>query len=115
MSLKISIRTAKLLEASGDVVVIGVWAHGATKAKKATRAAVDPLAPIERAMGGGLARVMAKEEFKGKRDQQLRVPTLGKVPGDAIVLIGLGDPGSMTDAEARAFAGKAARAANAEK
>jgi leucyl aminopeptidase len=116
MSLKISIRTAKLLETSGDVVVIGVWTHGSNKAKsKGKKGEPELLAPIERALGGGLARVMAKEDFKGKRDQQLRVPTFGKLPGDALVLIGLGDPDAMTDVEARAFAGKAARAANAEK
>jgi leucyl aminopeptidase len=116
MSLKISIRTAKLLEASGDVVVVGVWAEGGSKAKrKAKKGEPDLLAPIERALGAGLARVITKEEFKGKRDQQLRIPTLGKVPGDALILIGLGDPEKMTDVEARAFAAKAARAANGEK
>jgi leucyl aminopeptidase len=113
MSLKISIRTAKLGEASGDVVVVGVWAP--TKKKSGKKGDQDALAPLDRALGGGLSRVIAKEEFKAKRDQILRVPTFGKLPADVLVLVGLGDPETMTDWEARAFAGKAARAANAEK
>jgi leucyl aminopeptidase len=112
MSLKISIRTAKPLETAGDVVVIGVWAFGKKKAKKGE---VDPLSALDRALGGGLSRVIAKEDFKGKRDQQIRLATPGKLSADAVVLIGLGEPDAMTDPEARAFAAKAARAANAEK
>jgi leucyl aminopeptidase len=112
MPLKISIRTARPLDVSGDVVVLGVWTLPPEKKKKG---APEPLAAVDRALAGGLLRVMSREDFKGKRDQQLRIPTLGRIAADTLILIGLGDPESMTDAEARMFAGKAARAANAEK
>ena len=113
MSLKISIRTAKPLEAPGDVLVVGVWALAKKKSSKKGEA--DALAWFERPLGGALARAIAKEDFKGKRDQQLRLSTLGKLPFDSVFLVGLGEPGAMTDAEARSFAAKAARAANGEK
>ncbi len=113
MPLKIAVRSAKPLDVGADVAVIGVWSNEVGRKKK--KGAPDPLAALDRALGGGLSRVIANEEFKGKKDQQLRVPALGKMPFDALIVIGLGDPAAMTDAEARAFAGKAARAANGEK
>ena len=111
MPLKISIRTAKPLEVSGDVIAIGVWALPAKKKKDAP----DPFAALDRGLGGGLAKVIAKEDFKGKKDQQIRVGTPAKLAAESVLLLGLGEADAMTDAEARAFAGKAARAANGEK
>ena len=43
--------------------------------------------------------------IKGKRDQQLRVQTLGRLGAHTVILVGLGDPDAITDAETRAFAG----------
>src|SRR5262249_15278172 len=43
------------------------------------------------------------------------VATLGKLSAAKLVVIGLGDPKDLTDADVRAFAAKAARAANTEK
>jgi leucyl aminopeptidase len=113
MPLKISVRSAQPLDVSADVVVIGVWTLPSEKKKK--KGAADPLAAVDRALGGGLTKVMAREDFRGKREQQIRLPTLGRLAADALVVIGLGDREGATEADVRAFAGKAARAANAEK
>jgi leucyl aminopeptidase len=115
MPLTLSIRTAKPLETAADVLVLGVWAFAAKDGKKAKGALAEPLDSLDRALGGGLAELVEKEEFTAKRDQTLSVPTLGKLPAARIVVMGLGAKSGFGDAEARAFAAKAARAANGEK
>jgi leucyl aminopeptidase len=122
MPLKISVRTAKALETKADVIVIGVWALAPKKAAAGKATATPKLAPlsepldaIDQALGGGLAGVVAKDEFTGKRDQVLALTTFGRAPADRIILIGLGPKAGFGDAEARAFSAKAARTANSEK
>jgi leucyl aminopeptidase len=112
MPLQITVRTAQPAAVSGDVLVVGVFALGP---KKKTRGAPDMLSAIDRALGGGLSKLFVREDFKGKKDQVARVPTFGKLPVHTLVVLGLGNASEMTDAEARSFAGRAARAAQTEK
>jgi leucyl aminopeptidase len=111
MPLIINVRTAKPLEAAADVLVIGVWAQPAKKAKGLG----EPLDEIDAALGGGLARICEKEEFAGKKDQTISLATMGRIQPERLVIIGLGPRAGYGDSEARAFAAKAARAANGEK
>jgi leucyl aminopeptidase len=112
MPLQITVRTAKPAAVAGDVLVVGAFSGASVKKKKG---APDALALLDRALGGGLSKLMAREEFKAKKDQSVRLPILGKIPFHTLIVLGLGDPKAMTDAEARAFAGRAARAAQGEK
>ena len=111
MPLTINVRTAKPLDATADVIVLGVWAQPAKKGKGLG----EPLDAIDQALGGGLARIVEKEEFTAKRDQTLSLATMGRVKADRIVVIGLGAKSGYVDADARSFAAKAARLANGEK
>jgi leucyl aminopeptidase len=124
--LTLSIRTAKPLEIATDVLVLGVWAFttkeaakqakkGAKSAPSAKAALPEPLEALDQALGGGLAAIVAREEFTGKRDQTIAIPTLGKLPATKILVVGLGARGGYTDGDTRSFAAKAARSANAEK
>ncbi len=70
---------------------------------------------LDRALGGGVSRLLAKEDFTGKKDQMLSVPTLGRLPAAKLVLLGVGDRDKAGPAEVRSFAAKAARIANGEK
>jgi leucyl aminopeptidase len=137
MPLTLSIRAAKPLETPADLLVLGVWAHAAKDAKgkdgkdakegKAGKATKDgaksagpaplaePLASLDLALGGGLAQLIEREEFTGKRDQTLSIPTLGRLPQGRVLVIGLGPRSGFGDGEARSFAAKAARSANGEK
>ena len=110
MPLKISARSAQPVESNADVVVVGVWSLANSKKSR-----LAELGDLDRALGGGLGRMIAKEDFKGKRDQSLTLPTLGRLPANKLVILGLGSHDDFNDADARAFAAKAARAANAEK
>src|SRR5262249_42953121 len=74
----------------------------------------EPFKSLDEAIGG-ISNLAAKEEFTGKKDQSLSIPTLGKLSAGRILLLGLGEQGGFSHADARAFAAKAARAANGEK
>ena len=115
MPLTLSIRTGKPLETAADVLVVGVWGFSGKETKKAKAGLGEQIDALDRALGGGLAALIAKEEFTAKRDQTLSIATLGKLPAPRLLLMGLGAKGGFGDTEARTFAAKAARAANGEK
>jgi leucyl aminopeptidase len=112
MPLQITVRAAKPVAVAGDVIVVGVWTRALRSKKKG---ALDPLAPFERALGGGLSTLLQREEFGGKKDQSVRVQTLGKLPAHTLFIFGLGEAGALTDADVRSFAARAARAAQGDK
>lgn len=107
--MKINVRSASPTAADAEVVVLGVWQ---TTAKKGPSSAA--LDAVDHALGGGLGALMQAEEFTAKRDQTLILPTLGKIPAKKVIVLGLGPKESPADGEARAFAARAARAANSE-
>ncbi len=140
MPLTISVRTAKALDTKADVLVIGVWSShpgakkgakkadggggkranakqsGAAKSGKAESAPLaESLALVDAALGGGLASILEKEEFTAKRDQTVSLPTFGRIGAGRVYLVGLGPRNGFGDADARAFAARAARTANSEK
>ena len=111
MPIKITARSAQPFDITADTVVVGVYTLPAAKGE----AAPAPLKDLDAALGGALAKIVKKEEFTGKRDQILSIPTFGFVSAEKLVLVGLGDRAKFGDADARTFAGKAARAANVDK
>lgn len=111
MPLKITVRSVMPARESGDVIVVGVAATTGAK-KKNDR---TPLDGFDRALGGALGRLIKKEEFKGKKDSQVSISTLGRVKADRLVVMGLGDVSKLTAGDIRTFAAKAARLANGDK
>jgi leucyl aminopeptidase len=111
MPLKISVRSVLPAREAGDVIVVGVPTLGGAK-KKNQR---SPLDGLDKALGGALGRLIKKDEFKAKKDQQLSISTLGRVKADRLILIGLGDIAKLSSGDLRTFAAKAARTANGDK
>ncbi|CAN5914680.1 hypothetical protein BH11MYX4_BH11MYX4_51080 [soil metagenome] len=111
MPLKITVRSVLPARETGDLMVVGVPTLGGAKKKNQRQ----PLDGFDRALGGAFARLLKKEEFKGKKEQQLSTATLGKVKADRLVLIGLGDLAKLSAGDIRTFAAKAARVANGDK
>src|SRR5438874_5842880 len=70
----------------------------------------EPLASIDTTLAGGLAKLVAREEFKAQKDQQLEVPAVGG-HFSKIVLLGTGARGQISNADYRMLAARAARAA----
>src|SRR4051794_19353873 len=113
MPLKISVRSVLPARETGDLMVVGVSTLGGASSKK--KNSRSPLDGFDRALGGALGRLLKKEEFKGKKDQQVSLPPLGRVKADRFVLRGLGDVATPGPGDIPPFAAKAARAANADK
>ncbi|MBN9167816.1 MAG: leucyl aminopeptidase [Myxococcales bacterium] len=111
MPLKISVRSVLPSREAGDIIVVGTPLFGG-RAKKNQRTTLDG---FDRALGGALGRLIKKEEFKGKKDQQIALSTLGRVKADRLIVVGLGDVTKLGPGDVRTFAAKAARAANADK
>lgn len=113
MPLKISVRSVQPSRETGDLVVVAALANHATSKNKKKND--DGLDGLDRALGGALGRLLKKEDFKGKKDQQVSLSTLGRLKADRLVVIGLGDAEKLSPGDVRTFAAKAARAANADK
>jgi leucyl aminopeptidase len=110
MPLDIQLRVVQPLDMAADVLVVGVVQAGG-------KAPLLPpaLKPIDAALGGALAKVVAREEFIGKRDQAISLATLGRIPAEKVIALGLGDRHALHGGGLRTFAARAARAANGEK
>ncbi len=116
MPLKITVRSVLPARETGDLMVVGVPLLGApARAGAKKRNQRLPLDGFDRALGVSFARLLKKEEFKGKKDQQLSTATFGKVNAARLVLIGLGDVAKLGPGDIRTFAAKAARIANSDK
>lgn len=111
MPLKITVRSVLPAREVGDITVVGTPLLGG-RATKNQRTILDG---FDRALGGALGRLIKKEEFKGKKDQQISLSTLGRVKSDRLIVVGLGDVERLGSADVRTFAAKAARAANGDK
>lgn len=110
MPIEIQVRTESPVVVSADVVVVGVL-----QAADRSGGLSPALKLLEAAMGGALSKLIAKEEFTGKRDQSLSLVTLGRISASKLVLLGLGERRKLGAPEMRAFAARAARAGNTEK
>lgn len=104
MPLKIQLASADALETTADVVAVAVHAGASVKE--------GPLAALDRALGGGLAKLVLQEDFKGKKDQLLELSTLGRLAASRLLVVGLGPREKLTDADLRTYAARVARAAN---
>jgi leucyl aminopeptidase len=104
MPVKIQLAAQNPLAVSSDFVALPVPSGASVKQ--------EPLASVDKALSGGLARLIATEEFKGNKDQSLEIPALG---AHRLLLLGVGQRGQMTNADWRIFGAKAARAANGAK
>src|SRR5580692_7814427 len=110
MPIEIQLLTESPALVTADVVVVGVL-QVADKS-----AALSPaLKLLEGALGGALSKLIAKEEFTGKRDQSLSIATLGRIAAGKLVLLGLGGRRKVGAPEMRSFAARSARTGNTEK
>jgi len=116
MALKFTVRKVLPVKETADVIAVGVWLAGAGAKAKKGKPVATPLDGFDRATNGALAKAQKKDEFKGKKDSSfsLQIQT-ARVKANKLIAYGLGDHGTITEADIRTFAAKAARAANAER
>jgi leucyl aminopeptidase len=116
MALDIQVRSAQLLDLDADVLVVGVVRVPRASGRGGKAFPLPPpLKAVDDALGGALTKLVAKEDFTGKRDQSVSLGSLGRIKADKIVVLGLGDRRSIGAPEIRTFAARAARCAGTEK
>ena len=120
MPVKFTVRKAQPVKEVGDLIAVGVWLSGTSSSKSAKSSKKKPertpLDGFDRALGGALVKAQKKDDWKGKKDSHLTVPVqTARVKANKLIAYGLGDQATVTEADIRTFAAKAARAANAER
>jgi leucyl aminopeptidase len=103
--LTVQLAAENAVEISAEMLAVPVSAGAQLKQ--------EPLASIEKALGVEISSLVAHEDFKGEKEQQLDIPVGGKGPFRRILLLGTGAKGKMSSAELRSLAARAARAAHA--
>lgn len=103
MALTIQLSGGDAAQAKVDVLAVGVTDDPLDKQKA--------FASLDETLGGQLATLAARADFRGRSDTVLDVATLGRLPADRVVLVGLGARKAYDDAAARSFAATAARCA----
>jgi leucyl aminopeptidase len=108
MSLSITLSASDPLSISADVVVVGVVEGASPRA--------GHLGILAKALGPVVSRSLKRDEFTGKKDQTCELVTNGVIKPSRVVLVGLGSSqGSLSEAQVRVVAAKAARLALAHR
>ncbi len=102
MPIKFSLSSSEPLSVAADVLVLGV-PEGSTL-KEGT------LGDLAKALGPSIGKAVKREDFTGKKDQTLELGAGGSdlKPGK-VLLVGLGNPEKLTEADVRVFAAKGTR------
>jgi leucyl aminopeptidase len=102
MPIKFSLSSSEPLSVAADVLVLGV-PEGASF-KEGT------LGDLAKALGASLAKAVKREDFTGKKEQTLDLAAGGTdLKPSRILLVGLGNPSLLTEADVRVFAAKGTR------
>jgi leucyl aminopeptidase len=101
--MKVSLLTKPLNAADGDVLILGAYAEDKRMA--------EPLARVDRALGGQLGEVFKAEKFLGKAGQLTHLYTNGRLAATRVMVVGLGPRGQLTPEAIRRAAAAGVRRA----
>jgi leucyl aminopeptidase len=102
MPIKLSLSSTEPLSIAADLLVIGV-PEGASPKE-------GILGELAQRLGPGVAKVLKREEFTGKKDQSVEIHGTDGVKAGKILIIGLGKE-ALTDVDVRLLAARGARSA----
>jgi leucyl aminopeptidase len=97
--VKIDVKTASPLKHPSPALIIGSFED----------ARDDLFAACDSALGGCLGRLTASREFCGKLNSTHMIHTLGRLPGERLLLVGLGKKSQLDAGRLRQAAGTALR------
>ncbi len=101
MKLSLQFSAANPAAAEVDALAVGIEAGDFTKR--------PDLAALDKALHGGLFKLVRKQEFEAKAEQTLEVTTLGAIEAARLLLVGMGSKGTTERARVRSTAALAAR------
>jgi leucyl aminopeptidase len=103
MAVRIEIQSGEFVTAGNEVLAVLVTEGGFAKQR--------PFAHLDAALGGALAAHVEQVQFRGRTDELLEVPTLGRLVAQRVVLVGCGPRRGFGVPRLRAASASAARAA----
>src|SRR5882724_12376303 len=103
MTLSVQLVSGVATDTGADALIIGVFAG--------TVGDSDALLALEDALGGGLLSHLKASEFDGKIEQQIDIPTFGRVKSRRLLVVGLGPKADVDASRVRAAFASAVRAA----
>ncbi len=86
--MRVSLLAKPLPAADGDVLIVGSYAD--------EKRLPEPLARLDRALGGRLGEVLEAEKFQGKPGQLTHLYADGRLAAKRVVVVGLGARGQLT-------------------
>ena len=104
MALSIDFGAGDFLGATADVLALLLHEDGFEKQRS--------FAALDAALDGGLAAHVESVQFRGRKDQVLDVPTLGRLKAMRVVLVGAGPKRGFSGARLRQAVAVAARASS---
>ncbi len=107
MGIRIDIGSGDFTTAQSDVLSLLLIEGGFHKQR--------PFAELDRALGGALSKHVEAVQFRGRADELLDVPTLGRLGATRVVLVGIGPRRGFGPPRLRAAVATATRAAAAAK
>jgi leucyl aminopeptidase len=103
MTFSVQLVSGVAADTGADALIVGVFAGAVADS--------DTLLALEDALGGGLLSHLKASEFDGKLEQQVDVPTFGRVKARRLLIVGLGSKADVDAARVRASLASAVRAA----
>jgi len=80
--MEITVQQGDLCQTPCDVLIVNLF-EGVTAPGGATGA-------VDNSLGGWISSRIAQEQFKGKANTILEIPTFGKIPAQTVLVVGLG-------------------------
>ncbi len=99
--MEIKIISGAIAEVKADAIMVGCF-EGDQKPK-------GDVASVDKALGGAIARLIAQGEIKGKLNEITLVHSLGKLPAERAVVLGLGKRQELTPDKVRGAVAGACR------
>jgi leucyl aminopeptidase len=100
--MQVSVDSRSPVEASADVLALPLASLDPSKPRLPSRAAA-----VDRALGGRISAIVSSGDFRGKRGQSVTVYPNGEIGGRRVLLVGMGDEGSLDEEALRCAAGTA--------
>jgi leucyl aminopeptidase len=103
MTFSVQLVSGVAADTGADALIVAVFAGAVADS--------DTLLALEDALGGGLLSHLKVSEFDGKLDQQIDVPTFGRVKSRRLFIVGLGPKAEVDAARVRSVLAAAVRSA----
>ncbi|HEY3415549.1 MAG TPA: M17 family peptidase N-terminal domain-containing protein, partial [Armatimonadota bacterium] len=105
--MDITVQQGDLTQTACDVLIVNLF-EGVTQPGGATGA-------VDRALGGWISQLIGEQDFKGKLNAILELPTFGKIPAKRVLVVGLGKAEEFNTEKIRQVAATAIKQAKSRK